>query len=61
MDYTVERKLTTASISPHMNTLMSLGLINIEKPEKKVYYYMNNEAVKLFLRNDEKYIIGGLT
>ena len=44
-----ELKLTTATISHHMNTLMKLGLINIEKSDNKVYYQMNKEAVNYLL------------
>ncbi|WP_097002846.1 ArsR/SmtB family transcription factor [Lacrimispora amygdalina] len=44
-----ELKLTTATISHHMNTLMKLGLINIEKSDNKVFYQMNKEAVNYLL------------
>jgi DNA-binding transcriptional ArsR family regulator len=44
-----ELKLTTATISHHMNTLMKMGLINIEKSDNKVYYQMNKEAVNYLL------------
>lgn len=40
-----ELNLTTATISHHMNTLIVLGLINIEKVENRIYYQMNKEAV----------------
>lgn len=44
-----ELKLTTATISHHMNALMVLGLINIEKVDNRVYYQMNKEAVNNLL------------
>lgn len=44
-----ELKLTTATISHHMNTLMKMGLINIEKSDNRVYYQLNKEAVNYLL------------
>lgn len=42
-------KLTTATISYHMNALMGFGFITIEKMDNKVFYSMNKDAVKEFL------------
>ncbi|WP_124065932.1 ArsR family transcriptional regulator [Clostridium sp. E02] len=44
-----ELKLTTATISHHMSSLMIMGLINIEKVDNKVYYQMNKEATRNLL------------
>ncbi|MDO5292892.1 MAG: ArsR family transcriptional regulator [bacterium] len=41
--------LTTATISHHMNTLMSFGFITIEKADNKVFYSMNQKAIREFL------------
>ncbi|MFA9378517.1 MAG: ArsR/SmtB family transcription factor [Lachnotalea sp.] len=44
-----ELKLTTATISHHMNSLMVMGLINIEKVDNRIYYQMNKEAIDKLL------------
>jgi DNA-binding transcriptional ArsR family regulator len=44
-----ELNLTTATISHHMNALLVLGLINIEKVDKRIYYQMNKDAINNLL------------
>lgn len=44
-----ELNLTTATISYHMNALLVLGLIKIEKVDNRVYYQMNRDAVNNLL------------
>lgn len=54
-----ELNLTTATISHHMNALMVLGLINIEKVDNRVYYQMNKEAISILLDETKHALIGG--
>lgn len=44
-----ELKLTAATISHHMNTLMTEGLVTIQVEEKKVYYRLDKENLKRIL------------
>ena len=44
-----EMKLTSATISHHMNALIAEGLVTIQMEEKKVYYYPDKENLKRIL------------
>ncbi|WP_110290313.1 winged helix-turn-helix domain-containing protein [Lachnotalea glycerini] len=44
-----ELNLTTATISHHMNALITLGLINLEKVDNRIYYQTNKEAIYILL------------
>lgn len=52
-----ELNLSTATISHHMNTLIVLGLIDIEKVENRTYYQMNKEAVNNLLEETKNILI----
>lgn len=41
----VELGLSTGTISHHMSALMTMGLINLERMDNRVYYRMNKEAL----------------
>lgn len=44
-------KLTTPTISYHMDTLVSLGIVTVKKQDNRVYYGLNKEAIIGFLDN----------
>lgn len=52
-----ELGLTTATISHHMNALMLLGLINLEKVDNRVYYQMNKEAVSILFEEAKRALL----
>lgn len=44
-------KLTPATVSYHMSTLLENGLVSVEKKHGKVYYYINKDAMEKFLHD----------
>lgn len=44
-------KLTSATVSYHMTTLLEIGLVSVEKKQGKVYYNLNKSAIKKFIDN----------
>lgn len=52
-----EMKLTTATISYHMQALINTHLIGVEKINNRLYYRINEEKLKEFLRHIEQKIL----
>ena len=46
-----ELKLTTPTISYHMQALMNAGFIQVRKENNRLYYSMNREFVEIFLES----------
>lgn len=42
-------KLTSATVSYHMNALLEVGLILVNKKKGKIYYSLNSEAIEKFI------------
>lgn len=49
--------LTPATISHHMSTLLSAGLVTMEKRDGKVYYRLSDEGVNRFLDGIKAYLL----
>ncbi|MDH6366186.1 MULTISPECIES: winged helix-turn-helix domain-containing protein [unclassified Breznakia] len=57
-DLAKEMNLTPATISHHMNALLSEGLVNLRTGKsKRIYYSVNEEAVKSILQNVEEQLL----
>lgn len=41
--------LTSATVSYHMNTLLEIGFVSVEKKQGKVYYHLNKVAMQKFI------------
>lgn len=49
--------LTAATTSHHMSTLLSCGLVKIEKKQGKVYYSLVPEKLEQFIRDLEQFLL----
>ncbi|BCJ94506.1 transcriptional regulator [Anaerocolumna cellulosilytica] len=45
--------LSTPTISYHMTALLNAGLVNIERENKRIYYFMNKEKMAEFIKTME--------
>ncbi len=52
-----ELKLSTATISYHVNALMKLGLVKTEVDSNRVYYSLNTEKFSQYLEGIRRYLI----
>lgn len=50
--------LTTATVSHHMNTLLSSGLVRLKRVDNRIYYISNKEALKEILHYCEHVLTG---
>lgn len=50
-------KLTTATVSYHMNDLVIANLVCLERRDSKVYYSLNRKAIKEFISELESYML----
>lgn len=50
--------LTTATVSHHMNALMSAGLVEIKRIDTRIYYTTNKTVLKDILDRSKKLLIG---
>lgn len=50
-------KLTTATVSYHMNDLVGANLVFLERRDSRIYYSLNKEAIKEFIVELEKYML----
>ncbi|GKX68126.1 ArsR/SmtB family transcription factor [Inconstantimicrobium mannanitabidum] len=50
-------KLTTATVSYHMNDLVVANLVCLERRDSKVYYSLNRKAIKEFISELETYML----
>ena len=46
--------LTAATMSHHMSVLLTCGFVGVTKHESKVYYHIESEAVRRFIKSLEK-------
>lgn len=46
-----ELKLTTATISHHVNALLSYGFVNIDKVDNRIYYRMDKKVIEEFIED----------
>lgn len=46
--------LTAATMSHHMSVLLACGFVGVTKQEAKVYYHIDNDAVRRFIKSLEK-------
>ena len=53
-----EMCLTSGTISKHLNTLFSYGLLKLQRVNNRVYYQTDEEAVRLFLEQLAEGILG---
>lgn len=49
--------LTAATTSHHMSTLLSCGLVKIQKKQGKVYYSLGTEKLEQFIRELEQFLL----
>ncbi len=49
--------LTAATMSHHMSVLLTCGFVGVTKQEAKVYYRLENEAVRRFIKSMEKSLV----
>ncbi|MDO4542224.1 MAG: winged helix-turn-helix domain-containing protein [Bacillota bacterium] len=49
--------LTAATTSHHMNTLLSCGLVTVEKRDGRVYYQLVDKEVELAIEHLKKYLL----
>lgn len=49
--------LTTATISHHMNTLITLKLVFMEKEENKAYYQLNREGIQKVMEKMQEILV----
>lgn len=49
--------LTAATMSHHMNALLNCGFVDVEKKDGKVYYHLQRESMKEFIKELEQTII----
>ena len=45
-----EMKLTSGTISKHLNVLFSYGLLNLRRVDNRIYYRTDEESVRHFLQ-----------
>lgn len=50
--------LTTATVSHHMNALLSSGLVRLKRVDNRIYYTGNKEALEEILHYCERILIG---
>ncbi len=54
-----ETGLSTATISHHMSALINCGFIRLERVENRIYYQMDKENLRGFLKKLFLYLVGG--
>ncbi len=54
-----ETGLSTATISHHMSALINCGFIHMERVENRIYYQMDKDSVKRFLKELSFYLLEG--
>ena len=53
-----EMQLTSGTISKHLNTLYSYGLLNLQRVNNRVYYQTDEAAIRRFLVQLEQGLLG---
>lgn len=56
-----ETGLSTATISHHMSALINCGFIRMDRVENRIYYQMDKQSVKRFLKQLSFYLLEGDT
>jgi len=54
-----ETGLSTATISHHMSALINCGFIRMDRVENRIYYQMDKQSVKRFLKQLSFYLLEG--
>ncbi len=54
-----ETSLSTATISHHMSALINCGFIRMERVENRIYYQMDKENLRKFLKKLSLYLLSG--